>query len=219
MLFKYRVWVRTRDWVAPWNVPGAPGKFQILIDGKAIKETFGTKNAEWHWHDGGVIDVGTEAEVALHDLTGFEGRCEAILFCKDVDFEPTNDVEALTKFRRKLLGLPDEPDDGGEYDLLLDIYIDYVGYSAAKLGADYLPTLHIGARLVDAESHQVVYNALIQYQSFDDAEEGVSAIDPDPAYAFAGFDELMAEPEKARDGLRLAISDVVSRLIEEIDLH
>ena len=27
----YRVWVRTKDWVAPWNAPGAPGKFQLLI--------------------------------------------------------------------------------------------------------------------------------------------------------------------------------------------
>lgn len=114
---KYRLWVRTRDWVAPWKVPGAPGKFQLLIDGKAVKETFGTKNAEWHWHDGGVVKVGKEAALALHDLTGFEGRCEAILFCRDLDFEPTNDVEALTTFRRKLLGLPDQPDDGGSYDL------------------------------------------------------------------------------------------------------
>ncbi|HYW80365.1 MAG TPA: NADH-dependent oxidoreductase, partial [Thermoguttaceae bacterium] len=24
---EYRVWVRTRDWVAPWNAAGAPGKF------------------------------------------------------------------------------------------------------------------------------------------------------------------------------------------------
>ncbi len=116
---KYRVWVRTRDWVAPWNAPGAPGKFQLLIDGKPLKETFGTKNAEWHWHDGGVVEVGTKAELALHDLTGFEGRCEAVLFCKDVHFEPTNDVAALETFRRKLLGLPEQPEDGGHYDLVV----------------------------------------------------------------------------------------------------
>lgn len=115
----YRVWVRTRDWVAPWNAPGAPGKFQLLIDGKPLEETFGTKNAEWHWHDGGTITVNQEATVALHDLTGFEGRCEAILFCKDLQFEPTSDVQALTKFRRKLLGLPEIPDDGGIYDLVV----------------------------------------------------------------------------------------------------
>jgi hypothetical protein len=115
----YRVWVRTRDWVAPWNAPGAPGQFQLLIDGKVVKETFGTKNAEWHWHDGGMVTVGEIASVALHDLTGFEGRCEAVLFCKDEDFEPSNDVAALTAFRRKLLGLPDQPDDGGDFDLVV----------------------------------------------------------------------------------------------------
>src|SRR5512138_2535900 len=49
----YRVWVRTRDWVAPWKAPGTPGKFQVLIDGKALKQTFGTEGAEWHWQDGG----------------------------------------------------------------------------------------------------------------------------------------------------------------------
>jgi hypothetical protein len=33
---KYRVWVRTRDWVAPWKAPGAPGQFQLLINGKPL---------------------------------------------------------------------------------------------------------------------------------------------------------------------------------------
>jgi hypothetical protein len=115
----YRVWVRTRDWVATWNAPGAPGKFQLLIDGKALDEIFGTKNAQWHWHDGGTVKLGKKTAVALHDLTGFEGRCEAILFCKDIHFQPTNDLDALTKFRRRLLGLGETPDDGGQYDLIV----------------------------------------------------------------------------------------------------
>jgi hypothetical protein len=36
---KYRVWVRTRDWVAPWKAPGAPGRFQVLVDGKPLTTT------------------------------------------------------------------------------------------------------------------------------------------------------------------------------------
>ncbi len=116
---RYRLWVRTRDWVAPWDAPGAPGKFQVLVDGRPIREIFGTKSADWHWHDGGVVDVPERATVALHDLTGFEGRCEAILFCKDLDFEPVSDVDALDAFRRRLLGLPDQPDDGGSFDLVV----------------------------------------------------------------------------------------------------
>jgi hypothetical protein len=116
---KYRVWVRTRDWVAPWNAPGAPGKFQLIIDGKPVAETFGTKSAEWHWHDGGFVDVNREATIALRDLTGFEGRCESILFCKDLDFQPINDASALNKFRRHLMGLPTHPDPGGSFDLVV----------------------------------------------------------------------------------------------------
>ncbi|MEN9949272.1 MAG: hypothetical protein RLY85_24 [Bacteroidota bacterium] len=116
---RYRVWVRTRDWVAPWKAPGAPGKFQLLVNGKAVPETFGTKSATWHWHDGGIVEVARKTHLALHDLTGFEGRCEAILFCKDHDFEPTNDIASLTQFRRKLLGLPDKTEEGGSYDLVV----------------------------------------------------------------------------------------------------
>lgn len=115
----YRVWVRTRDWVAPWNAPGAPGKFQLKINGKALEETFGTKSATWHWHDGGMVRVTRKSTLALHDLTGFEGRCEAILFCKNTEFEPTNDIEKLTEFRRKLIGMPDKPEEFGEFDLII----------------------------------------------------------------------------------------------------
>ncbi|MCP5115112.1 MAG: hypothetical protein GY953_30135, partial [bacterium] len=49
----YRVWVRTRDWLAPWRVPGAPGKFQILVNGEPLDAAFGTQGADWHWQDGG----------------------------------------------------------------------------------------------------------------------------------------------------------------------
>jgi hypothetical protein len=45
-LGKYRVWVRTRDWVAPWKAPGAPGRFQLLIDRVPLDTVFGTNSAE-----------------------------------------------------------------------------------------------------------------------------------------------------------------------------
>jgi len=115
----YRVWVRTRDWVAPWKAPGAPGRFQVVINGRPLQTIFGTEGAAWHWQDGGTVDVGTEAVVALHDLTGFEGRCDAVLFCNDKEFNPPNELVALTKFRRAAQGLSDEPADGGQFDLVV----------------------------------------------------------------------------------------------------
>src|SRR5476651_1805863 len=34
----YHVFVRTKDWVAKWNAPGAPGKFQLAVDGKPLEK-------------------------------------------------------------------------------------------------------------------------------------------------------------------------------------
>lgn len=116
---QYHVWVRTRDWVAPWKVPGAPGKFQVLIDGRPLPVTFGTEGAEWHWQAGGTAQLATSAKISLHDLTGFEGRCDAIIFAADPKFRPPNKPAELAAFRRKALGFPAEPEDGGHYDLVV----------------------------------------------------------------------------------------------------
>ncbi len=116
----YRVWVRTYDWVAPWNAPGTPGKFQLLIDGKVLGTTFGTEGAEWHWQDGGTVAVGSDkVELALHDLTGFEGRCDAIVFSAEPDFTPPNSDPEMRSFREKLLGLDSKPEEAGRYDLVV----------------------------------------------------------------------------------------------------
>jgi hypothetical protein len=117
---RYRVWVRTRDWVAPWKAPGAPGRFKLLVDGRPLPVTFGTEGADWHWHDGGVVEMPRgAASLALHDLTGFEGRCDAIVFSADPNFVPPNEEPAMAAFRRRLLGLPEQPVSAGEYDLVV----------------------------------------------------------------------------------------------------
>ncbi len=36
---------------------GAPGRFQVLVDGKPLATTFGTEGAAWHWQDGGLVEV------------------------------------------------------------------------------------------------------------------------------------------------------------------
>ena len=116
----YRVFVRTKDWVARWNAPGQPGKFQVLIDGKPLTETFGTVGADWHWQPGGTVEITkAEASVALRDLTGFEGRCDAIVFTKDAGFTPPSDATQLAAWRKKALGLPDKPAEAGPFDIVV----------------------------------------------------------------------------------------------------
>ena len=117
---RYYVWVRTRDWVAPWNAPGAPGRFQLLVDGKPLAEPFGTKGAQWHWQSGGSVEISRqEVALTLRDSTGFEGRCDAIVLTTDAKLVPPNAGTEMARFRRSLLGLPDKPADGGQFDLVV----------------------------------------------------------------------------------------------------
>lgn len=123
----YHIWVRTRDWVAPWKTPdtpetrkakGTPGKFQLLVDGKVLDTVFGTEGSEWHWQEGGGIRIDKkQTTIALHDLGGFEGRCDAILFSLDEKLTPPNSLKDMVTFRQKLLGFSKKPTDGGKYDL------------------------------------------------------------------------------------------------------
>ncbi|MFO0424417.1 MAG: FAD-dependent oxidoreductase, partial [Planctomycetia bacterium] len=126
----YRVFVRTKDWVARWNAPGTPGKFQVVVNGTPLAETFGTKAAAWDWHDGGTVTLAAgEATVALHDLTGFDGRCDCIVFTTEAA-PPPNDSAILPGWRRAALGLPDKPQQAGPYDLVV-VGGGYSGMGAA----------------------------------------------------------------------------------------
>jgi hypothetical protein len=107
---EYRVWVRTKDWVARWQVKGQPGRFQIKINSIPLTETFGTKGKEWFWHDGGTIELAAgKHQLALHDLTGFDGRCDAIFFTNESRKVPPHALGLLTDWRRAQLGLPNQP--------------------------------------------------------------------------------------------------------------
>ncbi len=117
---KYKVWVRTRNWVAQWNVKGLPGKFQLLINNQALETNFGTEGAEWHWQDGGIVKLNSgKTKITLHDLTGFDGRCDAIILTTDHKFRPPNDFATLANYRHKMLKLPNTPEDAGTYDLVV----------------------------------------------------------------------------------------------------
>ncbi|MFG0286539.1 MAG: FAD-dependent oxidoreductase [Rhodopirellula sp. JB044] len=131
---EYRVYVRTKDWVARWNAPGQPGRFQLLVDDKPLKETFGTQGAEWFWQDGGTVKIDQlQAKLRLKDLTGFDGRCDAILFTKSGE-TPPNESAILPQWRRELLGLKENPTEMDGYHLVV-IGGGYAGLGAAISGA------------------------------------------------------------------------------------
>ncbi|MBQ2038462.1 MAG: FAD-dependent oxidoreductase, partial [Thermoguttaceae bacterium] len=140
----YRVFARTRNWVAPWTPEYAPGRFQIAVDGKPLETEFGTNGVDWSWQEGGTVEISADrlkVELSLHDLAGFDGRVDAILFTADKDFTPSNELAALAKMRKDALRIPDETPvagDGKVYDLVVvggGIAGTCAAISAARLGA------------------------------------------------------------------------------------
>ena len=79
----YEVWSRTKNWTAWWS-DAAAGRFQVLVDGRALANEGGTaSDAEWRWIKLGETKLAAGAHlIALHDLTGFDGRCDKIAVVK-----------------------------------------------------------------------------------------------------------------------------------------
>ncbi len=127
---EWYVWVRTKDWVARWQAAGTPGRFQLLVDGRPLEATFGSEGAQWGWQAGGKVPLPAgEISLALHDLTGFDGRCDCIAFTAGPE-PPPNDSAILPGWRRQALGLPDTPQAQEPYDLVV-VGGGYSGMAAA----------------------------------------------------------------------------------------
>jgi len=133
---KYFVFVRTRNWTAPWSDKAA-GRFQLSIDGNLIDREFGTENRDWSWEAGGSVDIkANEVQLTFHDLTGFNGRCDAIYFTRDKNDIPPSDVEKLDALRAELLNLNKDPEEAS-YDFVIvggGMAGTCAAISAARLG-------------------------------------------------------------------------------------
>ena len=131
----YHVWVRTKDWAATFERKGSPGRFQVAIGGEALDTEFGNESPEWAWQNGGSVDLKPgEVELALKDLTGFCGRCDAIVLTTNPDFTPDNGNAPLPNCRRTMLGLKAEPENAGDFDLVV-VGGGYSGMGAAVSAA------------------------------------------------------------------------------------
>lgn len=102
----WHVYVRTFNWTSPWTDREGPGAFKVRIDGKLLKTVLGTTGDCWQWQYAGKMSLKPGyTTLALCDLTGFNGRCDAIYLTTDPDAVLPSDKEELASFRRNRLNL------------------------------------------------------------------------------------------------------------------
>ena len=79
---KYNVYVRTKNWTAKWSESSGAGRFNLIVNGIVLSNLLGVQGGgAWLWvkADDVTLKEGVNT-VSLHDISGFDGRCDAIVF-------------------------------------------------------------------------------------------------------------------------------------------
>lgn len=135
----YKVWVRTIDWTKRLGRPASAGLFKVTVNGKPLETELGGGEPAWSWQLAGNVALKAgEMPLGLQDLTGFNGRVDAILFSSRPDFTPPPDATFEERTAWGIPGVPATIVDAGEFDLVV-VGGGYGGLgaaiSAARMGA------------------------------------------------------------------------------------
>lgn len=104
---EWHVYARTYNWTSPWSDAKGPGRFRVRIGEKILDSILGNTGDCWQWQYAGSARLKKgRVELALSDLSGFEGRCDAVYITKNPATVPASDAEELAPFRRQSLNLP-----------------------------------------------------------------------------------------------------------------
>lgn len=116
----YGVWVRTYNWTSPWSDTAGPGKFRVKLDGARLAGTVGATGDKWEWQLAGKAKLKAgKHSISLSDLTGFNGRCDAICLTTEAAPVLPDGGDALTAVRRQALGLDKAEPERASYDLVV----------------------------------------------------------------------------------------------------
>lgn len=117
---EWHVFARTFNWVSPWYDGEGPGKFKIVVNGETLSETLGGYGNEWMWQYAGSFNAASrKVELSLKDLTGFDGRCDAIYITRDRNVQLPSAAEDMAALRCRMIRNYDIPSEKGEYDFVV----------------------------------------------------------------------------------------------------
>lgn len=94
----YHVYVRTYNWTSVWSNKIGAGQFMLSVGDSDLPAVLGATGNKWEWQKAGTVVIDKLSQrLVLHDLTGFNGRCDAIYFSQEA-ITPPDDTEGLKFF-------------------------------------------------------------------------------------------------------------------------
>jgi hypothetical protein len=102
------------------------------------------------------------------------------------------------------------------YDV--DAYLDFsiaAGYISASIMTDYIPAVHVTARLVKKGSHKVLYQEVIHY-GYGLPGKDAASYAADSQYYFKSYGALTGNPDRAMEGLRKGIFIVAEHIARSL---
>lgn len=112
----WRVWARTKDWLPEYS----PGVFSVVVGGRESSRLGISGREGWRWERcGDFMLAAGDMRLELKDISGYFGRCDAVLLTKDLSYVPPDDMAALSAERFRLRGEDPTPAERGTFDVIV----------------------------------------------------------------------------------------------------
>jgi hypothetical protein len=124
-----------------------------------------------------------------------------------VDIAPGERPEKeQSKFLSACPGTPDA-------DACLDVFFTYFGYMSAGATTDYIPTVHMTAKLVRTSDRTTLFQDQVQYNAL--AGSKAIVVQPSEEYRFKDRDAMKADPQRVTAGMQQAVRAVTTELAKQ----
>jgi len=98
-------------------------------------------------------------------------------------------------------------------DACLDVFFTYFGYMSAGATTDYVPTVHMTAKLVRVSDRATLFQDQVHYNAL--AGTKAIVVQPSDEYRFKDRDAMKADPQRVTAGIQQAVRAATSELAKQ----
>ncbi|MBM0107379.1 hypothetical protein JM946_21785 [Steroidobacter sp. S1-65] len=126
---------------------------------------------------------------------------------------PINAASGERPEKEQLKFLTSCPAATPDADACLDVFLTYFGYMSAGATTDYVPTIHMTAKLVRLSDRATLFQDQVHYNAL--AGSKAIVVQPAEEYRFKDRDAMKADPQRVTAGIQQAVRAVTNELAKQ----